>query len=234
MDVKSAFLQGFPIEHVVHAIPPPEANTSNLWQLRKTVYGLNDASRSWYLKAWDEIKNKGAVKSTFDSALFFWRPCKKLEGLICFHVDDLFFAGSQRFHNTVIDHLRAQFHSSKESLKQMLYTGIEYSQAHKLMMRKLSFIKQNTLPKWSLSVLTTCPRIMPWMLLKYNLQFKGLVGQVQWTTKQTRLDIAFAACELSTKVKDATTTDVHCANKQVGKLQPESGAVCIPNIGDVH
>ena len=51
MDVKSAFLQGFPIERVVHVIPPPEANTSNLWQLRKTVYGLNNASRSWYLKA---------------------------------------------------------------------------------------------------------------------------------------------------------------------------------------
>ena len=130
MDVKSAFLQGFPIECVVHVIPPPEANTSNLWELRKTVYGLNNASRSWYLKAWDEIKKKGAVKSTFDNALFFWRPCKKLEGLICFHVDYFFFAGSQQFHNTVIDHLRSQFQLSKESLNQMLYTGIEYSQAH--------------------------------------------------------------------------------------------------------
>ena len=37
-----------------------------------------------------------------------------------------------------------------------------------------------------------------------------------------------------TKVKDATTTDVHCANKQVRKLQTESSAVCIPDIGDVH
>ena len=64
-------------------------------------------------------------------------------------------------------------------------------------------------------------------------QFKSLVGQLQWTAKQTRPDIAFAACELSTKVKDATTTDVCHANKQVRKLQTESGAVCIPNIGDV-
>ena len=58
MDVKSAFLQGFPIECVVHVIPPLETNTSNLWQLRKTVYSLNDASRSWYLMSWDEIKRK--------------------------------------------------------------------------------------------------------------------------------------------------------------------------------
>ena len=27
--------------------------------------------------------------------------------------------------------------------------------------------------------------------------FKGLVGQLQWTAKQTRPDLAFTACELS-------------------------------------
>ena len=36
MDVKSAFLQGFPIECDVNVIPPPEANISNLCELRKT------------------------------------------------------------------------------------------------------------------------------------------------------------------------------------------------------
>ena len=97
MDVKSVFLQGFPIEHVVHVIPPPEANNSNLWQLRKTVYGLNDASRSWYPKTWDKIKKKGAVKSTFDNALFLWHPRKQLEVLICFHVDDFFLLEASSF-----------------------------------------------------------------------------------------------------------------------------------------
>ena len=60
----------------------------------------------------------------------FWCPHKKLEGLICFCVDNFFIAGSQQFHNIVIHHLRAQFQLSKESLNQMLYTGIEYSQGH--------------------------------------------------------------------------------------------------------
>ena len=45
-------------------------------------------------------------------------------------MDDFLFAGSQQSHNTVINHLRAQFQLSKESLNQRLYTGIEYSQAH--------------------------------------------------------------------------------------------------------
>ena len=35
-------------------------------------------------------------------------------------------------------------------------------------MRKLLFIKQNTLSKWNLSVSPTRPRIVPWLLLRYN------------------------------------------------------------------
>ena len=72
-------------------------------------------------KTWDETKKKGAVKSTFDNALFFWHPHEKLEDLICFHADDFFFTGSQQFNNTVLKHLQTQFQLSKESLNQMLY-----------------------------------------------------------------------------------------------------------------
>ena len=145
-------------------------------------------------------------------------------------MDDFYFAGSQQFHNTVIDHLRAQFQLSKESLNQMLYTGIEYSQAHdeKIVIHQPEYtakMEPVRLPNMSKN------RALDALEVR---QFKSLVGQLQWTAKQTRPDIAFAACELSTKVKDATTTDVRCANKQVQKLQTESGAVCIPNIGDVR
>ena len=135
-------------------------------------------------------------------------------------MDDFFFAGSQQFHNTVIDHLRAQ----------MLYTGIEYSQAHdeKIIIHQREYtakMEPLCLPNMSKNRALDAPEVQ---------QFKSLVGQLQWTAKQTRPNIAFAACELSTKVRDATTTDVRRANKQVWKLQTESGAVCIPNIGDVH
>ena len=197
---------------------------------RKTVYGLNDVSRSWYLKAWDEIKKKGAVKSTFDNALFFWHSRKKLEGLICFHVDDFFSAGSQQFHNTVIDHLRAQFQLSKESLNQMLYTGIEYSQAHD---KKIIIHQTEYTAKMEPLHLTNMSKDRALDALEVR-QFKSLVGQLQWTAKQLAQTLPLLPVKLSTKVKDATTTDVRCANKQVRKLQTESGAVCIPNTSDVR
>ena len=44
---------------------------------------------------------------------------KKMEGLICFHVDDLLFTGSWQFHNIVINHLQTQFQLSNDSLNEM-------------------------------------------------------------------------------------------------------------------
>ena len=51
LDIKSAFLQGQKIERDVYLKPraPREAGTDKLWKLNKTVYGLGDASRRWYL-----------------------------------------------------------------------------------------------------------------------------------------------------------------------------------------
>ena len=50
LDVKTAFLQGESINRDLFVKPPKEAGTDKLWKLQKTVYGLADASRSWYLK----------------------------------------------------------------------------------------------------------------------------------------------------------------------------------------
>lgn len=48
MDIKTAFLQGAEISRKIFIRPPEEANQKNVvWQLRKCVYGLSDASLNW-------------------------------------------------------------------------------------------------------------------------------------------------------------------------------------------
>ena len=67
------------------------------------------------------------------------------------------------------------------------------------------------------------------MLLRYDSL------KVQWPNYSGQLSKAFSCYELSTKIKGATTNDVHGANKQVRKIHTESaGAAYIPNIGDVR
>ncbi|CAC5425237.1 unnamed protein product [Mytilus coruscus] len=49
MDIKTAFLQGAEIERKIYVKPPIEAQCKDIiWKLRKCVYGLSDASLSWY------------------------------------------------------------------------------------------------------------------------------------------------------------------------------------------
>ena len=54
LDVKSAFLQGLPINRDVYIRPPKCANTNMLWKLVKALYGLVDAGRHWYLRVCQE------------------------------------------------------------------------------------------------------------------------------------------------------------------------------------
>ena len=49
LDIKCAFLQGYPIQRDLFVRPPKEAGaTGYVWKLNKVVYGLSDASRAWY------------------------------------------------------------------------------------------------------------------------------------------------------------------------------------------
>ena len=66
LDIKAAFLQGKGITRDLLIKPPKEANTAKLWRLNKTVYGLNDASRTSYLRVRNEFIASGARVSKFD------------------------------------------------------------------------------------------------------------------------------------------------------------------------
>ena len=228
MDVKSAFLQGFEIDREVYLVPPTEANTKNLWKLKRSVYGLQDASRSWYLKVVNELLSKGVNKSKFDNALFYYRQNDELQGVICSHVDDFLYGGSRLFHEKVIKHLKEQFSLSKESFSSFLYTGIDIEQRHDgIIMHQKEYIAsihpvllENTDKQRPLNILE-------------KRKLKTLVGQLQWTAKQTRPEVAFSTCQLSTSIKTATTDDVKLANKQLRKIQNEPQILFLPNMSDI-
>ena len=82
LDVKAAYLQGNEIERVVHLRPPPEYNNGQLWKLRKTVYGLCDAARHWYLRVKEQLLSLGAKVSSLDKA-FSWSNNGSIEGIVC-------------------------------------------------------------------------------------------------------------------------------------------------------
>ena len=149
-------------------------------------------------------------------------------GLICSHVDDFFFNGSQLFHTQIIDQLRTEFSLSQELFDQMSFIGIEIAQnVNYITMHQSAYIEE--LEPVQLADMT---KNRP-LDVKETRLFRGIVGQLQWVSKLSSPDIAFDTCELSTRVKNATTSDVKRANKVVLKLKSNPLKVVIQNVGDV-
>ena len=48
---------------------------------------------------------------------------KTVEGIVCLHVDDLFFTGSKYFHEQVISHIRKGFEVGSEDKGDVMFTG---------------------------------------------------------------------------------------------------------------
>ena len=61
-----------------------------------------------------------------------------------------------------------------------------------------------------------------------------VVGQLNWVATQTRPDIAFEVCQLSTKLKGTTVEDMKRANKCVNLLKPENVKKRFKNVGDLQ
>ena len=124
MDVKAAYLQGDEIKRDVYLQPPEEFNRGQIWKLKKTVYGLCDAARAWYIRVKSELISLGVTKSPLDNSLFFWHKNGVLEGVICVYVDDFLYCGTQEFVNSVIKTLMEKFKIGSSANITFTYVGL--------------------------------------------------------------------------------------------------------------
>ena len=130
IDIKAAFLQSRTISHDVYILPPPEARQDGiLWKLKKTVYGLDEASREWYFSVKYLLLKNDCKQSSLDKALFRWYNKKgQLEGLILLHVDDFLLAGSDNFAVFVTTKIEDAFRIRKRKVTNFRYVGLDIEQ----------------------------------------------------------------------------------------------------------
>ena len=117
LDIKTAFLQGKQIQRNVFLLPPKEANTNNLWHLKKYVYGLADVSRYWYLRVKEEFAKLNGHICPADQGIFIWHHNNQLIGIITWFIDDIIWNGNQYFYKAVTGKLKTTFKIGSESLK---------------------------------------------------------------------------------------------------------------------
>ena len=227
IDYKTAFLQGKPIERDLYIKPPKEANTSMIWKLRKTVYGLADAPRVWYLRLKEELLKLGAKVSTYDQGVFFWHSEAGLEGILVSFVDDQLWGGTPKFEKCVIQKLRSTFIINYEHTRAFKYIGIDILQHtdHTISINQESYIKS----------------VQPVFIDKHrqlqkedNLttdergQFRCINGQLSWIAGISRPDASFNVCNLSSSLANAKVSHLLLANKTLKHIKNNYSRIHIP------
>lgn len=127
LDINNAFLHGDLFEEVYMKVPDGISYPFNkVCKLRKSIYGLKQASREWFAKLLVRLKNQDFIQSKNDYSLFI----RKSERLICIaavYVDDIILTVT---HTKGILNLKAHLHHQfgiKDLSLLNYFLGIEVS-----------------------------------------------------------------------------------------------------------
>ena len=218
IDIQAAFLQGNKIQRPVFVRPPKEFNDGCLWKLKKNVYGLIDAARAWYSRLKEVLLGLGMKISRLDPALFFWWHGNVLAGVMCVHVDDILWGGTPLFCTNVVDVMRKKLVVGKSSDgNSFKYIGVNITQDDDIIgLHQNDYI--DSLEEIHVNRTRASQRMYP-LGTQELAEFRALVGQLNWLSTQTRPDVAFDVCELSTVVSKANVEDLLRANKVVKKVK---------------
>ena len=218
IDIKCAFLQGNEIERDIYVRPPKEFDDGYLWKLNKNVYGLNDAARAWYSRLKHVLMKLGMRISQLDPALFFWWRGNVLSGIMCVHVDDILLGGTSDFFARIVEPMKEQLTVGTSCDGDFFkYIGVSIVQKDGIIgLHQNDYV--DSLEAIGLTR-TRASRRLDKLGKKELHDFRALVGQLNWLGTQTRPDISFDVCELSTVLNAATVDDALRVNKVVKKVK---------------
>ena len=232
-DISSAFLQGSEMDRLVYVKPPRESNQPGmLWLLNKCLYGLKDASRKWYLRVVEKLKELGFQTSKYDSGLFFLIKDGKMIGIVALHVDDFLHAGSKYFNDVILTQLLGCFKVGKSEKKEFMYTGFQLSQNKEgIKLDQHKYVKNVVIPTIDVAQMKDRERDMNAEELSLLRQMTGVVN---WTARATRPDLSFEMIDLSTKFKGGKVDDLIKAKNVAARLKKEEVTVNISNLGNFN
>ena len=189
LDIKTAFLQGEKIDRDVYLRPPKEAKCDPgiVWKLHKCVYGLPDASLKWYEKVRKSMEGLNGKMSVLDNALFMWHKNGVLIGMIAVHVDDFLCAGNDIFLKKVKPCLGDTFSVGKEEATTFRYIGLHLDQTeNSLSIHQKSYVSSLEPLEFTDVRFEERP-----LTLDEGNTLRSKVGQLLWSSNQTKPDICF-------------------------------------------
>lgn len=214
MDAVSAFLQGDLEEEIYMSQPPGFSDgTSKVCRLRKSLYGLKQASRVWNEKLDSILQGFGLTQSKFDSCVYY-----KIEEqcmiIVAVWVDDLLiFANNRKMMNEVKCQLSRSFEMTDLG-EAKSFLGLELTRdrkSKKIWLSQQHYIEQ-ILKRFNMDEAnpvstpmsngdnfskTQEPRTEGEKEKMRKIPYQEAIGSLLFAAQITRPDIAFAVSSLS-------------------------------------
>ena len=229
IDIKAAFLQAKGLDREVFLEPPKDVKTEGkLWLLKKPLYGLNDASRKFWLKVRQVFDEIGLKRLDGDEA-FYYRHDKdgQLEGMISSHVDDFNIAGNDDFIKTVTEKIKNDLDISKIEDDEFRFTGIDVKQKNgRIEISMEDYAK-------SLKPIEVREGKSDEKLTREEMKvLRKYVGKLNWLATNTRPDLSIYALGLAKKQKDATLKELRNINRIIKKVSEKDNVVVFTKVAE--
>ena len=225
VDIKTAFLQSrqYPLEdgRVVYAVPPDDvkeilgldSKKDYVFKLNKSVYGLKDAPREFYMTVVDQLGKLMKI-SKLDRSMFYCQDSSgQTHGIIGIHVDDLILCGSPRFMDWIMNTVNRVFKCGKIERGKFTYCGLKLdSDSSRICLTQKEYAVSLSPIKLSHGFKKVLNRVE-------NTKFRSAVGNLAWLAGQTRPDISFVVNQMSAVQNNPSVSDVRCLNKLIRRVR---------------
>ncbi|GBM29160.1 Retrovirus-related Pol polyprotein from transposon TNT 1-94 [Araneus ventricosus] len=206
-DVKTAYLYS-DIEETVYMLPPPGferlVGDEKVFKLKRSIYGLPQSGRNWYMKIKSELEKFGLTQLASDNCVFIKSDGQNML-LFCMHVDDLaIFCNNDEMYQDIVNSIKSVFevHENKTSK----FLGMEIVKHEIGISLSQSEYIESLLVKYNLneckSVKTPIVKgedksFPPTNELIDITMYQELIGELLYLANRTRPDVSFVTCYLS-------------------------------------
>lgn len=231
LDVKCAFLQSDHIEREIFVKPPKEIKTNNIWLLKKTPYGLKDASRVWFIKVEKSLIQLGCKSLTIEPSVFIWHKDGGLQGIILVYVDDMLYGGTIEFQEKVMIPFQNMITIGAKHDQAFCYIGLNVVQHED---KSISLDQNHYLSNLRIidEINSSDKNYQPSEIIteEVRLKMRKVLGKLNWLTTMSRPDIAYQTCYMSTLVNKASQRDIVKLNKVVKYAKSNTLKLVFPTL----
>ena len=233
--VRRAFLQTEDITRTVYIKPPVEAGLppNKGWLLHRAVYGLEDASRAYFLRHSKELKKLGLQPQKFDPVTFVKFSKGKLEVAYASHVDDCLVVGDKDMVDKTHTNMSQQLQYGDVQTLPTRFLGMNLSKNVNgdIIIDQKHYLDELEVPDMQQLQGITKTDILP---DKLQSTFMSLASKLNMLALSSRPDFTFAAKQLTSRYGKATKSDFTRAAKLITKAKADKNELIIPNLGDTE